>query len=69
MRILTQSTRSQRAARALAAKLIREGTPPTEVALRVGYENYSNFYRMYQRHLHAAPLGAYRRTALLTPMI
>lgn len=40
---------------ALAAKLIREGAPPTEVALRVGYENYSNFYRMYQKHLHAAP--------------
>lgn len=42
---------------ALAAKLIREGTPPTEAALRVGYENYSNFYRMYQKHLHVAPSG------------
>jgi len=42
---------------ALAAKLIREGVPPTEVALRVGYDNYSNFYRMYQKHLHAAPSG------------
>lgn len=40
---------------ALAAKLIREGTPPTEVAVRIGYENYSNFYRMYQKHLHKAP--------------
>lgn len=40
---------------ALAAKLIREGVPPTEVALRVGYENYSNFYRMYQKHLQKAP--------------
>lgn len=42
---------------ALAAKLIREGTPPTKAALRVGYENYSNFYRMYQKHLHSAPSG------------
>ncbi len=40
---------------ALAAKLIREGVPPTEIALRVGYENYSNFYRMYQKHLHSTP--------------
>jgi AraC-like DNA-binding protein len=40
---------------ALAAKLIREGTPPTKAALRVGYENYSNFYRMYQKHLHGVP--------------
>jgi AraC-like DNA-binding protein len=36
---------------ALAAKLIREGVPPTKVALRVGYENYSNFYRIYQKYL------------------
>ncbi len=42
---------------ALAAKLIREGTPPTQAALRVGYENYSNFYRMYQKHLKKAPSG------------
>lgn len=40
---------------ALAAKLIREGTPPTQAALRVGYDNYSNFYRMYQKHLQKAP--------------
>lgn len=40
---------------ALAAKLIREGVPPTKVALRVGYENYGNFYRMYQKHLQRAP--------------
>jgi AraC-like DNA-binding protein len=39
----------------LAAKLIREGVPPTKVALRVGYENYSNFYRMYQKHAKNAP--------------
>lgn len=42
---------------ALAAKLIREGIPPTKAALRVGYENYSNFYRMYQKYLHSAPSG------------
>ena len=40
---------------ALAAKLIREGTPPTEASLRVGYENYISFYRMYQKHLHKIP--------------
>lgn len=40
---------------ALAAKLIREGAPPTEVALRVGYDNYSNFYRMYKKHRGGAP--------------
>ncbi len=39
----------------LAAKLIREGIPPTKVALRVGYENYSNFYRIYQKHLKKDP--------------
>lgn len=36
---------------ALAAKLLNEGVPPTQVALRVGYENYSNFYRIYQKYL------------------
>lgn len=36
---------------ALADKLIREGVPPTQVAIRVGYENYSNFYRIYRKHL------------------
>ncbi len=39
----------------LAAKLIREGISPTKVALRVGYENYSNFYRMYGKHLQKDP--------------
>ena len=40
---------------ALAAKLIGEGVPPTEAALRVGYENYSNFYRMHKKHLNSIP--------------
>lgn len=42
---------------ALAAKLIREGMTPTEAAIRVGYDNYSNFYRMYQKYLHGTPSG------------
>ena len=40
---------------ALAAKLIRDGTPPTLAAIQVGYENYSNFYRMYRKHIGAIP--------------
>ncbi|MBE6629771.1 MAG: AraC family transcriptional regulator [Ruminococcaceae bacterium] len=35
---------------AIAAKLIREGISPTEAAARVGYDNYSNFYRIYKKH-------------------
>lgn len=42
---------------ALASKLIREGVPPTKVALRVGYENYGNFYRMYRKHAKNHPSG------------
>lgn len=40
---------------ALASKLIRDGVPPTEVAARVGYDNYGNFYRVYKKHLGTAP--------------
>lgn len=40
---------------AFAAKLIRDGTPPTLAAMQVGYENYSNFYRMYRKHFGAIP--------------
>jgi len=36
---------------AMASKLISEGMPHTLAALKVGYENYSNFYRMYQKSL------------------
>ena len=41
---------------ALANKLIREGTPPTIAAIRVGYENYSNFYRVYRKHFEKNPM-------------
>ena len=27
----------------------------TEVAARVGYDNYGNFYRVYKKHLGTAP--------------
>lgn len=40
---------------ALAGKLIREGVPPTEAALQVGYDNYSSFYRIYKKHAGTAP--------------
>ena len=36
---------------ALASKLIQEGTPRTVAAMQIGYENYSNFYRVYLKHL------------------
>ena len=35
---------------ALASKLIDEGVPRTAAAMQVGYENYSNFYRIYLKH-------------------
>ncbi|MBQ9132572.1 MAG: helix-turn-helix transcriptional regulator [Clostridia bacterium] len=40
---------------ALAAKMIRDGTPPTVAAVQVGYENYSNFYRIYQKNIGSVP--------------
>jgi len=40
---------------AFASKLIRDGVPPTEAAVQIGYENYSNFYRMYVKHLGTEP--------------
>lgn len=36
---------------ALASKLIGEGVPKTKAALMIGYENYSNFYRIYQKNI------------------
>ena len=42
---------------ALAHKMIDEGTSPTLAALQVGYENYSNFYRMYRKIFAASPSG------------
>ena len=40
---------------ALANKWIEEGIPPTVVSIRLGYENYSNFYRLYRRHFEKSP--------------
>ena len=39
---------------ALAVKLINDGTPRTVAAMQIGYENYSNFYRIYARHAEDA---------------
>lgn len=35
---------------ALASKLIDEGMPRTMAAMQIGYDNYSNFYRLYMKH-------------------
>lgn len=40
---------------ALANKLIGEGTLPTVAASQVGYDNYSNFYRIYHKHFGTCP--------------
>lgn len=40
---------------ALAAKLIRNGTPATVAAMQIGYENYSDFYRIYLKYFQKAP--------------
>ncbi len=40
---------------ALADKLIRDGTPATVAAMQTGYENYSNFYRMYRKRFGRSP--------------
>ena len=40
---------------ALASKLIDEGVPRTVAAMQVGYENYSNFYRIYLKHFGKIP--------------
>lgn len=39
----------------LAHKLILDGTPPTLAAMQVGYDNYSNFYRMYKKFIGTSP--------------
>lgn len=40
---------------ALASKLINEGIPATVAAAHIGYENYSNFYRVYLKHFGTNP--------------
>ncbi|MBE6601763.1 MAG: helix-turn-helix transcriptional regulator [Ruminococcaceae bacterium] len=35
---------------ALASKLIDDGVPRTVAAMQVGYDNYSNFYRIHLKH-------------------
>ena len=40
---------------ALATQMIRSGIPPTSAAPRVGYDNYSNFYRLYKKHCGHSP--------------
>lgn len=40
---------------ALAYHLIASGEPPTEVAYRVGFQDYSTFYRAYKKETGRAP--------------
>ena len=40
---------------ALAGSLIRGGMPPTLAAIRIGYDSYSNFYRLYKKHFGVSP--------------
>ena len=42
---------------ALAEREIALGTPPTLVAERLGYANYSSFYRIYKKHFQRSPRG------------
>lgn len=42
---------------ALAHKMIEDGATPTATAMQVGYENYSNFYRVYRKLFHTSPSG------------
>ena len=40
---------------AMAHHLISKGEPPTEVAYRVGFQDYSTFYRAYKKETGQAP--------------
>lgn len=40
---------------ALADKMIREGESPTIAAIRIGYDNYSDFYRVYRALYKRSP--------------
>ncbi len=46
---------------AYAASLMREGASATEAAAAVGYDNYSNFYKMYKNVFGASPRGEKRK--------
>lgn len=39
----------------LARKLICDGMSPTEASKKFGYNNYSDFYRMYVKYFHETP--------------
>lgn len=45
---------------ALANKLISEGTPAVMAAAQVGYDNYSNFYRLYRKNNGKSPANKSR---------
>ena len=49
---------------ALASKLIGAGTPPTVAAARIGYDNYSDFYRIYRKQTGRSPSEALSSSAL-----
>ena len=40
---------------ALADKMISEGVAPTIAAIRIGYDNYSDFYRVYRKLYNRSP--------------
>ena len=40
---------------AFAAKLIQDGTLPTQAAMQIGYDNYSDFYRIYKKYFGESP--------------
>jgi len=41
---------------AIANKLLKEGVPATTIAIQLGYENYSNFYRIYLKKYGISPI-------------
>lgn len=48
---------------ALADKLISEGVPAITAAAQVGYENYSNFYRLYRKNTEKNPTSHQHRNS------
>ena len=43
-----------------AHNLIKNGFKPTKVAISLGYDNYSTFYRLYKKYINANPQKKYR---------